>query len=232
MLKIYAHRGDSANFTENTRAAFKAALVAGAYGIETDLRLTRDGKIVLNHDNNLSRLAKDPTLLSELELPELKWRLSRWGISLITLNSFWCAFAGKINLNLEVKEIEVFEPLVQFLKARDCKDILITSSHWRHLAAVKEKLAGVQIGPVVEDFLEAKALIAGDEPFDVISMDRSIYDPSMVELCRKHRRELLLWTVNDPDDAIALYNQGVGGIFTDDPGRLCNALSEHLGEGR
>ena len=42
-VKVFAHRGDSALFAENTRAAFAHALAIGAHGIETDIQLSADG---------------------------------------------------------------------------------------------------------------------------------------------------------------------------------------------
>ena len=52
---VAGHRGDSANYPENTMAAFRAAIEAGADMIETDVRLTRDGVPVLIHDKLVDR---------------------------------------------------------------------------------------------------------------------------------------------------------------------------------
>ena len=52
---IIAHRGDVANAPENTISAFRAALELGADGIELDVRLTRDEKLVVFHDRRLDR---------------------------------------------------------------------------------------------------------------------------------------------------------------------------------
>ena len=49
-MMVAAHRGDSDHFPENTMAAFHAALTAGVDMIETDVRMTCDGVLVLMHD--------------------------------------------------------------------------------------------------------------------------------------------------------------------------------------
>ena len=54
-MKIYAHRGASGLFPENTLPAFRHALDLGAAGIETDIHCTRDGVPVLTHDPSLLR---------------------------------------------------------------------------------------------------------------------------------------------------------------------------------
>ena len=51
--RVWAHRGDSANHFENTMAAFEAARVAGADGIELDVRFDRDQNVVVFHDGDL-----------------------------------------------------------------------------------------------------------------------------------------------------------------------------------
>ena len=53
-MLIYAHRGYSSIYPENTMSAFKAALDSGADGIETDIHLSSDGIIVITHDESIA----------------------------------------------------------------------------------------------------------------------------------------------------------------------------------
>ena len=55
--RVWAHRGDSAHEFENTMAAFEAARIAGADGIELDVRLDAGGNVVVFHDHELHRPA-------------------------------------------------------------------------------------------------------------------------------------------------------------------------------
>ena len=55
MTQIFAHRGYSAKYPENTMIAFKEAALAGADGIELDVQLTKDGEIVVIHDDKVDR---------------------------------------------------------------------------------------------------------------------------------------------------------------------------------
>ncbi len=68
---IIAHRGASAMAPENTRAAFRRAIEAGADGVEFDVRLAKDGVPVVIHDAALTRLAAVPVRVSELDSAEL-----------------------------------------------------------------------------------------------------------------------------------------------------------------
>src|SRR5919205_920211 len=69
---IIAHRGASAVAPENTMAAFREAIAAGADGIEFDVHLTRDGVPVIIHDSTLRRTAGLSHRLADLTLPELE----------------------------------------------------------------------------------------------------------------------------------------------------------------
>lgn len=66
-----SHRGSTKNAVENTRAAFRAAVDLGFSSLETDLRLTRDGRLVLVHDSDLGRLAGDPRRVQDVTAAEL-----------------------------------------------------------------------------------------------------------------------------------------------------------------
>lgn len=71
MMRIVAHRGHSARNKENSVAAWRGAVKAGTDFVEIDVRFTADGNAVCCHDPDLSRLASDPRLISELELCDL-----------------------------------------------------------------------------------------------------------------------------------------------------------------
>ena len=53
MTKNFAHRGFSGKYPENTLLAFEKAVEAGAQGIELDVQLTKDGEIVIIHDETI-----------------------------------------------------------------------------------------------------------------------------------------------------------------------------------
>jgi len=71
-VRLIAHRGSSAAFPEHTRAAYQQALDDGADGIETDVRLTRDGVAVCWHDATVDRTTDGTGTLAGLTLAELE----------------------------------------------------------------------------------------------------------------------------------------------------------------
>jgi glycerophosphoryl diester phosphodiesterase len=69
---IIAHRGDSSLCPENTMAAFRKAVEVGSDGIETDVHLTKDGKVVISHDGYLGRVCNGKGNISDYTYDELK----------------------------------------------------------------------------------------------------------------------------------------------------------------
>lgn len=70
--EIWAHRGFSHSYPENTMAAFRAALDLGVDGLELDVHLSRDGHMVVIHDEHLMRTTTGTGLIINHTLEELK----------------------------------------------------------------------------------------------------------------------------------------------------------------
>jgi len=112
-----AHRGASARAPENTIAAFEAAVALGAFAIETDVQLTRDGHLVCHHDVDLQRVAGLALPLTEVELGDL-WRWVPGRVP--TLATACSAVAGRAALLLDLKRSDAafHDALIDFLRAR------------------------------------------------------------------------------------------------------------------
>lgn len=69
---VFAHRGGAGEFEENTLAAFKQSYARGLRGFETDVRMTRDGVLVILHDNTLQRTFDGAGRVEEMSAEELR----------------------------------------------------------------------------------------------------------------------------------------------------------------
>ena len=72
MTLNFAHRGFSGQFPENTMLAFEKAVEAGADGIELDVQLSKDGEVVVIHDEELSRTTNGTGFVKDYTLKQLK----------------------------------------------------------------------------------------------------------------------------------------------------------------
>ena len=99
---IIAHRGDGSTAPENTLPAFQRAWEVGADGVELDVRVTRDGQLVVFHDRNLERTSNGCGPVSNFTLAEIR--------SLDVGSWFGQAFNGETAPTLD----EVFESLPRY----------------------------------------------------------------------------------------------------------------------
>lgn len=72
MTKIYAHRGASGYAPENTLEAFELAVRQGAHGVELDVHLSRDGEVVVAHDETIDRVSNGSGAIASMTVAELK----------------------------------------------------------------------------------------------------------------------------------------------------------------
>lgn len=106
--KFCAHRGLSGRMPENTLPAFAAAYALGADEIELDIRLTRDEKLIVSHDNTLERISDGTGKLCDHTLDELL-QLNigikhDWVVPFCTAEDVFRLLGGKIVFNMHLKE--------------------------------------------------------------------------------------------------------------------------------
>lgn len=149
-MKLFAHRGVMTHFPENTMAAFRAALAAHADGIETDVHLTKDGHLVLIHDETIDRTTDGSGRIAEMTLSEL----SRYNAGVLfdleehipVLDDLLELVRGtNVRLNLEVKtDIDRYagieDRLIETLRAHrfPVDQILFSSFNHETLSRLKQ----------------------------------------------------------------------------------------------
>jgi len=235
-----AHRGASALAPENTIAAFERAVELGADVIELDLHMSRDGELVVIHDDTLDRTTDGRGVVHELNLKDLK-RLDagRWfgkefaGERIPTLTEVLQRFAGKVPLALEVKAGSAFFPGIEEK---------VISALRRHSAIGQAAVASfdhyaLQRLKEIEPTLRTAALLvgrpvslsalAGPAKADGLALEASFVTKTEVEACRAAGLQLVVWVVNDPAQMRHFIRLGVDGIITDRPDLLRLALTEH-----
>lgn len=125
IMQIFSHRGFHQNIPENTMAAFEAAIALGVDGIETDIRVTRDGVPILYHNS----YAPDETEVAALTQEQLS-QVARYSVP--RLEEALTAFGGQVNecfcWNLELKTRDSFSLVLETLeRLKPTTNILLTS---------------------------------------------------------------------------------------------------------
>lgn len=102
-MLIYAHRGYSAKYPENTISAFKAAL-PHVDGIELDVQLTRDGRLVVIHDETIDRTTNGSGFVKDMTLRQLRLLRTESGERIPTLEEVLVLLEPTdVTLNIELK---------------------------------------------------------------------------------------------------------------------------------
>lgn len=138
--KIVAHRGvhDGRTIRENTLAAFDAAMAAGVWGIECDLRWTKDLQPVINHDPNLMRVFGLDIKISEVTLAELKSACDR----LPSLEEVIRRYGKKMHIMLEIKDENYPDPTRQNQILTDMFSSLVPLEDF-HIMTLRPRMFGI-----------------------------------------------------------------------------------------
>ena len=226
-VRMIAHRGVSGLETENTLAAFIAAGNRSYWGIETDVHVTADGKLIAIHDSNTSRVANGEMIVEENSFEELRaLRVKdryhndelRGDLCLPSLEEYIriCKKYEKIGV-LELKSIftdEEIAKIIEIIESHDYLDgIVFIAFNYDNLLKIKK----IRPNQTVQ-FLTKEV---SDELIDKLAeagMDADIYHPSLTEERIKafHAKGIKLncWTVDNPERAEELVSYGIDYITT------------------
>ncbi|MCQ2445374.1 MAG: hypothetical protein MJ141_00625 [Clostridia bacterium] len=159
-MKFIAHRGACLEETEDTLASPLRAASYGAYAVECDPRFTKDGKLVIFHDDTLKRLAGDPARVIDLDYADMKARLASKNLALTTfdevLRDYTGASAVLFDLSFDATDPEFFKLLrdAPFRAIAGVHDPKEAEAARKYLPA-EDVLAFMPKPSMAEDFHEA-----------------------------------------------------------------------------
>lgn len=238
---IIAHRGGALESTENTIAAFQRAARIGADGIETDIRLTRDGVVVIYHDDNFGRVeglapAQRTRLISDMNYSDLSAQTlvpvgeDMGGRRVPTLSDL-LSQVKSVRLNIELKRCARFNELVnktiEILKGSPAEldRIVLETPDLNTAEKVREQLGSrvrLHINPGYDGTVPYSVSLERVLKFrpHSISVSYKKLSQEVVELAHKAGVEVWVWTVDSPEIAQAMRWLGVDAIKTDKPAML------------
>lgn len=235
--RVLAHRGfvsqsdASRGVVENSRAAITAAVAAGATFVESDCHLTADGRVVLAHDPDLSRVLGDPRNVTSVTHAEFA-ELMRGRGGLLTLDEALDEFP-QTRFNIDVKAESVTGPAGRIIGRHGERVLLTSFSDSLRLRALRaaDGVPGVRpatspgrarlVRILISIRVGSRALIgrslAGLDALQIPERHGRIQvlSPRLIEAAHTHGVEVHVWTVNDPARMVELVERGVDGIITD-----------------
>ncbi len=226
---IFAHRGASSDYPENTMLAFEKAVEMGAQGFELDVQLSQDEEVVVIHDETVNRTSNQMGFVKDFTLRQLREMDFSAGffeyenVQIPTLDEVM-ALAAKANLmiNVELKNTKFLYPgmidkVLSITKSHHMEDRLIVSS-FNHISLVelKEK-ADVETTLLYQDMLYEPWHYAKSCKADGIHPEKFTIDAHTVAMCHEHGIKVRPWTMDDENLILKLSNFGVDGIITNCP---------------
>lgn len=100
-FQFFAHRASRFEFDENTLPAFKACYDKGIRGFETDIRMAKDGQLVVNHDETFARLTACPNTVESMTSDEIRRLVTFQGNKVLFLDELVDFLADKDNMYVE-----------------------------------------------------------------------------------------------------------------------------------
>jgi glycerophosphoryl diester phosphodiesterase len=225
---VYGHRGTRRGAPENTLRAMQRALDQGADGIELDVRLCGSGEVIVLHDADLQRVAGVPVAVTAATLNELRALDIGEGERVPLLDDALDLVLGKgRRLNVELKPdvpspqalIEGVALRIRVRTAAEQQAIVISSFSARMCATLAAALPEVAVA-----FLFARAPDGLPDGIAAVHPHQALADAEAIARCHAEGLAVNVWTVNEPDRAVALAAAGADGIITDDVPLVLGAL--------
>ncbi|MCL4403829.1 glycerophosphodiester phosphodiesterase [Patescibacteria group bacterium] len=226
MLKI-GHRGASGYEPENTLRSFKKAIDLGVDMIELDVHRTRDGRIVVIHDETVDRTTNGSGDIAHMTLAEVKELDAGKGEMVPTLDEVLDLAIGKVIVDIEIKDEGLAESVAEAVKKRleggaKPEDFVISSFSENELetVAAHANLRRILLTRRAPQHAVAAALDLG--VWGIGAPSESTHGESVDDVHRNGLK-VFVWTAHESDEAEAIRrcrDIGVDGIFSNFPDRL------------
>lgn len=236
--KIWAHRGasgwDKQYAPENTMPAFERAIKMGADGIETDVQLTKDGVLVLAHDETIDRVSDGSGWIKDYTLKELRgFSFSKthpeFGkVEIPTLEDLLCLLQDTdLELNLELKSgvlyYEGLEEKTADLVHQMGMDERVIYSSFSHYS-VKKAMDYCNAKGYGSHYGVLSGRLIGNAAKYVQGLGADAYHPPVAEMqenvlkaCHEKGLKVHLWTIDMKSEIKRWADAGADAIITDCP---------------
>lgn len=236
-LVIVGHRGAPAEAPENTVASFRTADEVGAEEVETDVRVSSDGQLLMLHDADLDRVAVDPAQHGLGDIAELPWsKISSVdlgaGQRVPTLEEMYGATTARIQL--EIKALAAVDGLVDYFA--DHPDhagrTVLSSFSIEAMCAAVDRLPDINRGVIIGGWAKAQAHRGG--PLELMKQTGSSRlhcrwdDLTADDVATLHDAgyEVHGWPGREREHYLRARETGVDGMCSDDPRRFLQWVAE------
>jgi glycerophosphoryl diester phosphodiesterase len=239
---VTAHRGLSGEAPENTLPAFKKAIEVGSDMIELDVRFSKDGQMVVIHDDTLDRTTNGRGKVSDYTLKELKqldagsWFAPQFsGEQIPTLKEVLELARGKILINIEIKDdspgqykiTDLADRALQEVKKAGMAGRVIFSSFYpSSLQRIGESDPRIGVALLYHRDWNSLREVVGDRFFLVLNLRHSFLTREKIRRIHQEGMKVNTYTVNSEEEMEKFIGWGIDGIITNHPDKLIQILKK------
>ncbi len=241
---VLAHRGGDEEASENSLEAFASAHRLGIRHIETDVHLTVDGYVVISHDPTVDRCFDGTGAIADLTWREISRLRDSQGHPMALLAQALEAFPD-MYFNIDAKAAGVEGPLLEVLEEHSALDrVVLASFSESRLRWIRERTGArvatsIGVDAVVRLVAAAKTatapklwrvpsahqgVVAAQVP--VTYGPLTVVDRRFVAAAHTAGLAVHVWTVDEPEEVLALVGLGVDGLVTNKPRLVRDLLAE------
>ncbi|MCC3868982.1 glycerophosphodiester phosphodiesterase [Terrisporobacter mayombei] len=244
-MKVFAHRGASGDYPENTMLAFSKALSIGVDGIELDVHKSKDGQLVVIHDEDVQRTFKGKGLIKDYTLDEIKSFMCRKfefieneDCKIPTLKEVFELIKNEnIILNIEAKtdliHYDLEQDLLNLIKEYCVEDkIFISAFNHKCLNILQNLDNRFKYGALYEyekDYAPEANVVEHAKKLNVysINISKQLVSKEIVDLAHKNNMKVFVYTINKPNAMRKMIKFNVDGVFSDYPDLMNEILKEY-----
>lgn len=222
----FAHRGARAHAPENTLDAFKLARKLGATGLESDVWLTADGEVVLDHDG-VVRGGLRRRAISSVNRADLPAHIP-------TLTELYETLGSDFELSLDVKDPNAFARAIEVADAFGAtRRLWLCHPDWQLVATWREhsdtvrlvdstRLRRISEGP------ERRVASLQSAGIDALNMHWTDWNAGLVTLAHRFERYAFAWDAQQPRALALTFAYGADAVYSDHVDRLMEALEHQV----
>lgn len=231
----YAHRGASSYTPENTLLAFYTGLYMGANGIETDVRMTKDGVLVLFHDKTLERLTGAQGGVPDYTLAELReFVLEKDGYTdkIPVFEDFLRQFSFRdITFAIELKQPGIEEQVADLLRKYAMEDkTVVTSFRAECIRAIKAYAPELHVGLLKKEITEEDLAFLLEIGAEEICPPAAAVTPERVAAWHRLGLNVRAYGVEDEAQMRAVYDAMADGMTVNFPDKLTEYIRSQQAE--
>ncbi len=223
---VIGHRGAMGHETENTLASVQKALDLGVDMIEIDVFNVKSGETVVFHDETVDRLSNSGGKIEEYNYFDLRQLTLDGGHRIPMLQDVLKLIDSKVRLNIELKGDGTTDKvnfiIDYYIRERGwtLDNFLISSFKWNELREMRAINTSVPIAILTEDDPADAIFIAKELKAEAINPYFKKLTPENKVQIHEAGFKIYTWTVNEPEDILAMKELGVDGIITNYPERV------------